>query len=60
MLLAEILAIVISAIWPIVQGIGAGVCLAIGFWIAKMITGRIDEWRICSNQAYMSEVAAAI
>lgn len=56
---AEVLAIVLKVIWPLMSGIATGVCLGIGFWIAKHITSRIDEWRCLSDKNLMGELATA-
>jgi hypothetical protein len=56
---AEVLAIVLKVIWPLMSGIATGVCLGIGFWIAKLITSKLDEWRVLSDKQFMSELATA-
>lgn len=64
MTFSAVLAIVLKTIWPIMQGIvqmiGSGIFLGIGFWIAKLITGKLDELRVISDKDFMEELKQAI
>ena len=38
--------------------IATGTCLAVGFWIGKKITNKLDEVLILNNKEYMNELMA--
>ncbi len=55
---------VIGALAPIIIGLvqllGTGIMLGIGFWIAKRITNYIESKMIQGDEAFMAELARDI
>lgn len=39
-----------------VKMIGVGVCLGLGFWMAKKATSRVDRWALENDEDYLKSL----